>query len=109
MKFSPLVIMMLVSTVATAAPHGEITPLQLGQATLETVKSLIRKEKITADKIQIQSVNPEFVDTSSNEELLEIKMSFVSPAGAAKEARFLCHAVDHAIFESALPHCHRVQ
>lgn len=101
--------MTLVSTAAVASPHHEITPLQLGQATLETVKSLTRKEKITADKIQVVSVNPEFIDASSNEELLEIKMSFVSTAGPVKEARFLCHAVDHAVYESALPHCHRMQ
>jgi hypothetical protein len=109
MKFLPFIILMLVATIAAGAPNEEITPLQLGQATLETIKSLTRKEKITADKIQIISVNPEFTDASSNEQLLEIKMSFVSTAGPLKEARFLCHAVDHAVIESAQPHCHREQ
>lgn len=97
----------MLSNVALA--QEEIAPLQLVQATLETVKSLTRKEKITADKIQIVSVNPEFVDSASNQELLEIKMSFVSTAGPVKEARFLCHVFDHIIFESGVPHCHRAQ
>lgn len=90
-------------------PHEEITPLQLGQATLASVQSLIRKEKITADKIQVISVNPEYLDSTSNEELLEIKTSYISTAGPTKIARFLCHAVEHASYEAAVPHCHRAE
>lgn len=91
----------------TTLAHEEISPLQLSQATLESLKSLIRKEKITADKIQITNINPEYIDSSTNEELLEITMSYVNTAGANKQARFLCHAVDHLVTESAIPHCHR--
>lgn len=107
MKLLAFLSVLILSVSASAS--GEVSPLQLSQATLEGVKSLTRKEKITADKIQITDVNPEYTDANSNEELLEITMSFVNAAGATKKARFVCHAVDHLVVEAALPHCHRAE
>ena len=105
MKFLLIIILSWLSTMASA--NGGITPLLVGQSTLETIKSLIRKEKINADKIKVLNINTEYKDTSSDEEKIEIKMSFVSNSGSAREARFLCHDVAHATLEAAVPHCHR--
>jgi hypothetical protein len=107
MKLTALILTSLLSNAALA--HEEVTPLQVSQATLETVKSIIRKEKVTADKIQVLDVNPEYIDSSLSEEMLEIKLAFITSTGSTKNARFLCHAAEHSTFESITPHCHRME
>lgn len=86
-----------------------VTALQLSQSTLESLKSLVRKEKVTLDKVSIIAVNPAFSDSVSGEELIEIKASFINAANVRKPARFLCHAAEHMITEASQPHCHRTE